>query len=189
MLPSLALDVRAALARAESDRYSNLVTRATGRAVRGQLELVLGELAGERLAVLDFSQVGVLDFSCADEIVAQLLLRHGAGRADGAAGAGCYFACRGLHEAHLEALDPVLEHHDLAIVGATTDGTTHLLGTVCDDQRAAWRLVETIGGGDLAALAAHAARPADALAPWLTRLATRRVVVGTSDGYWPLRLG
>jgi hypothetical protein len=189
MLPSLALDVRAALARAESDRYSNLVTRATGRAVRGQLELVLGGLAGERLAVLDFSQVGVLDFSCADEIVAQLLLRHGAGRGDDTPAPGCYFACRGLHEAHLEALDPVLEHHELAIVAATTDGTTHLLGTVCDEQRAAWRLVEASGGGDVAALAAQAARPVDALAPWLTRLATRRVVVATAHGYWPLRVG
>ncbi len=187
MLPRLALDVRAALARAECDLYSNLVTRATGRAVRGQLELVLGELAGRRLAVLDFSHVGVLDFSCADEIVAQLLLRHGAGRPDADDATACFFACRGLHEAHLEALDPVLEHHALAIVGATADGTTHLLGTACDDQRAAWRLVHESGGGAVDELAARAARSADALAPWLARLAARRLVVDTDRGFWPLR--
>ncbi|MCU0626768.1 MAG: hypothetical protein MUF21_09850 [Gemmatimonadaceae bacterium] len=191
MLAHVALDVRAALSRAECDLYSNLVTRATGRAVRSQLELILGELAGRRLAVLDFSRVGVLDFSCADEIVAQLLLRHGAGRRvpvmHGAPAS--WFLCRGLHEAHLEALDPVLEHHELALVAETQDGVTHLLGVACDDERAAWSLVHESGGGAADALAAHGARELPALEPWLAVLAQRRLVVDAEGGYWPLRFG
>ena len=48
------------------DLYSNLVTRSTGAAVRGQIEQLLSE-AGERaLTVIDFSQVSMIDFSCAD---------------------------------------------------------------------------------------------------------------------------
>jgi hypothetical protein len=190
MLAHVALDVRAALSRAECDLYSNLVTRATGRAVRSQLELLLGELAGRRLAVLDFSRVGVLDFSCADEIVAQLLLRHGAGRVreTPAEQPACWFVCRGLHEAHLEALDPVLEHHALALVVETTDGTARIAGVACEHERAAWRLVHETGGGDCTTLAAHAAREADELAPWLAQLAARRLVVDAQGGYWPLRL-
>ena len=53
----------------------NLVTRPTGRAVRGAIET---KLAGVRRAAVtvDFSRVSILDFSCADEVVAKLLLRH-----------------------------------------------------------------------------------------------------------------
>ncbi|HYW49814.1 MAG TPA: hypothetical protein VE861_04360, partial [Gemmatimonadaceae bacterium] len=100
----LPLDLRMALARAECDLYSNLVTRATGRAVRSQLEEMLGEMQGQRLAVLDFTHVGILDFSCADEIVAQLLLRFGAGLPSHAPtpATPSYFMFRGLAEAHLE---------------------------------------------------------------------------------------
>ena len=197
MIARVALDVSAALARAECDLYSHLVTRATGRAVRGQLELLLGELAGgRRLAVLDFSRVGVLDFSCADEIVAQLLLRHGAGRvaeaaasvAAAAAAASSWFYCRGLHEAHLEALEPVLAHHELALVVETIDGAVRLAGVASDDERAAWHLVHETGGGACAVLAAHGGRAAGDLAPWLARVAARRLVVDAEGGYWPLRL-
>ena len=53
--------------------YRNLVTRATGAAVRGRIEAAL-ERSTCDVAVLDFSEVALLDFSCADEIVAKLVL-------------------------------------------------------------------------------------------------------------------
>jgi hypothetical protein len=55
--------------------FSNLVTRPTGRAIRTGVESQLAEMEGvcaPCLSVLDFSQVRILDYSCADEIVAQL---------------------------------------------------------------------------------------------------------------------
>ena len=60
------------------DLYSNLVTRSTGAAVRDQIELLLGEShdRGVVLTVIDFSQVSMIDFSCADEVVAKLLMRY-----------------------------------------------------------------------------------------------------------------
>src|SRR3954463_13909211 len=58
--------------------YSNLVTRPTGAAVRTQIEHVLeSDRSSERaLAIIDFSSVSMIDFSCADEIIAKLLLRY-----------------------------------------------------------------------------------------------------------------
>ena len=60
------------------DLYSNLVTRPTGAAVRTQIELLLGDpdATTRALTIIDFSQVSMIDFSCADEVVAKLLMRY-----------------------------------------------------------------------------------------------------------------
>ena len=52
--------------------YSYLVTRHTGRAVRLSIENQIAECEGQVVAVLDFQNVVVIDFSCADEVVAKL---------------------------------------------------------------------------------------------------------------------
>ena len=52
--------------------YLNLVTRPTGVAVRGRIESVLATSEWET-AMLDFSDVVLLDPSCADEVVAKLV--------------------------------------------------------------------------------------------------------------------
>ena len=50
------------------DLYSNLVTRPTGAAVRdADRKQLLAELGERSLTVIDFSHVGMIDFSCADE--------------------------------------------------------------------------------------------------------------------------
>jgi hypothetical protein len=101
--------------------YSDLVTRATGRAVRTSLRQALAALEGGT-AFLDFSSVGLVDFSCADEVVAQLLLEH----TD-----GVLVVLGGLREDHSEAIDHVLAHHALAVVvQETPEGSPRVLGTV-----------------------------------------------------------
>jgi hypothetical protein len=190
MMPTLMpLDLRKAIARAECDLYSNLVTRATGRAVRGQLESMLHEMPGHRLAVLDFSHVGILDFSCADEIVAQLLLRFGAGLPAPAdvAHPPSYFMFRGLADAHLEALEPVLERHGLALVAEAPDGSMHLVGTVEPEEHSTWQLVVASGGGDVEAIASFGAAGSVDLHERLVALARRRLVIQTDAGFHPLR--
>ena len=54
--------------------YRNLVTRPTGAAIRNRIQETM---AGSDCltALLDFSDIELLDFSCADEVVAKLLLR------------------------------------------------------------------------------------------------------------------
>ena len=69
------IDVSSVLRRTVCDLYSNLVTRPTGAAVRTEIENLLAAWRGPSLTVIDFSHVNLLDFSCADEVVAKLLLR------------------------------------------------------------------------------------------------------------------
>ena len=68
------------------------------QAVRGGIEQALAAARGEDVAILDFSSVRLLDLSCADEVVAKVLLEHGQAR---------HFLLRGVSEDHQDALEPV----------------------------------------------------------------------------------
>jgi hypothetical protein len=52
---------------------SNLVTREAGRSIRESTEMRLERELEGTVVVLDFSHVGIIDFSCADEIVSKLV--------------------------------------------------------------------------------------------------------------------
>jgi hypothetical protein len=110
----LAIDLTRMHPRTVTSFYSNLVTRPTGRAVRMGVESQIAELPAARavsLSILDFSQVRVVDYSCADEIVAKLLLRYATDDRPG----DVYFLVRGVQEHHQEAIEAVLEHHRLVV--------------------------------------------------------------------------
>jgi len=55
--------------------YRDLVTRPTGAAVRGWIQNAIAQSTAPT-TLLDFTGVGLLDFSCADEIVAKLKSRR-----------------------------------------------------------------------------------------------------------------
>src|SRR6185503_9942244 len=112
-----AIDLRAMLNTTVAQEYGDLVTRRTGAAVRGGIELVIAD-AGDGPIVMDFSAVRLLDLSCADEIIAKLVLQYGVRR----------FIIRGLSESQRESLEPVLEHHGLAVVIEGSAGRLELLG-------------------------------------------------------------
>ena len=65
------IDLGTVLRKTVCDLYSDLVTRPTGAAVRTGIEQQLAEAKDRTLTVIDFTHVGLLDFSCADEIVAK----------------------------------------------------------------------------------------------------------------------
>ena len=159
--------------------YSNLVTRPTGAAVRTQIEALLADARERSLTVIDFSHVGMIDFSCADEVVAKLLLRYvAAEREDREA----YFLFRGVTDDHWDAIETVLERHGLALVLETDDGA-RIVGMVNDGERAAWEKVYELGragAADLASALGAAECDAEALLDGLHR---RRLVMLTDDGY------
>lgn len=97
--------------------FADLVTRPTGRAVRATIEAHLAAFDGAAIAFMDFTGVGCIDFSCADEIVAKLLR-----------GSVPVLLVRGLADGHREALEPVLERAGLAVVWEQPDGTLSGLG-------------------------------------------------------------
>jgi len=75
--------------------------------------------AGQRaLTVIDFSHVSMIDLSCADEVVAKLLMRY----ADETRPQDAYFLFRGVTEHHSDAIEAVLERHGLALAIEQADG-------------------------------------------------------------------
>lgn len=177
----LAIDLSGFQRRSVTSLFSNLVTRPTGRAIRTGVESQIAEMdAGEHpvcLSVLDFSQVRVLDYSCADEIVAKLLLRY---QADDRP-AEVYFVVRGLHEHHLEAVEAVLERHALLLVAQGDDGFD-LMGAPDPLQRLLWDTLLRLGRAGPAQLAREAGVAEEAAAAAMDALVTRRVAAPHSDG-------
>jgi hypothetical protein len=177
------IDVRAVLSRSVCEFHSDLVTRSTGRAVRSGIEAHLAEHPDVTVVVLDFSAVRVLDCSCADEVIAQLLLR----RATGAAPRSIYFLVRGLEESHADQIDDVLRRHGLALVAEDRGGAMRLLGWVTEPMRAAWEQVASHGATEAEELASELAWPlADARAA-LDALALRHLVIHADRRYLPLQ--
>jgi hypothetical protein len=118
MIPTISL--QRVLHEAVITPYRNLVTRATGAAVRDRIEAALERL-GCDVAVLDFSGVEILDFSCADEIVAKLVLP--------AARPSRPVILLGVRDQQREALDHVLAHHGVTLIARLHEsGEPVLLG-------------------------------------------------------------
>lgn len=140
-LDPIAIDVGSLVQRTVASLYSHLVTRQTGRAVRLAIESQLAE-AGERsLSLIDLSEVSILDFSCADEVVAKLLLRY----RDAEHPAEAFFVFRGVHEPHRDQVEAVLKRQSLAAVAETGEGTYELLGVRTEEEGRAWDILEDRG--------------------------------------------
>ena len=85
--------------------------------------------------MIDFSHVGLLDYSCANEVVAKLLLRFSTETPPSDA----YFVFRGMQEWHLDAIETALSRYGLALVlEQGQDGQSQLVGDVADDEQKAW---------------------------------------------------
>ncbi|HEV8263760.1 MAG TPA: hypothetical protein VGQ06_02340 [Gemmatimonadales bacterium] len=125
--------------------YTDLVTRPTGRAVRETIER---DLPAGTIAVMDFTGVGCLDYSCADEIVAKLVREK-----------VVVLLLRGTSDAHRDAIEPVLQGHGLAAVCERPDGTLGVLGArepaaALLDELVARHLAAWMPGGSIALTAA-----------------------------------
>lgn len=157
--------------------YSNLVTRPTGAAVRTAIERQVVEIGEPVVTTIDFSQVNLLDFSCADEIVAKLLLRYC--DVDGPSG---YLMFRGIHDGHLDPIESVLERHDLALV-AWHDGQSELYGCVTEMERALWELLRDEGPMSAEHAAQSVALETDETQRILDQLCQRRLLMHHDRGY------
>jgi hypothetical protein len=172
------IDVCTLLRRTECGLYSNLVTRPTGAAVRTEIETLLRETGQRTLTVIDFSNVGLLDFSCADEIVAKLLLREtGDGVPEG------YFVFRGIHEHHLDAIEHVLERHRLAMVAEEPGAEPRLVGIVAESEDAVWKALRRRGPAIAADLADETGLAAEEARAILDGLCRRKLVMRVEDTY------
>lgn len=170
----LAIELNRVAHRSVTSLYSNLVTRPTGRAVRMGVESQIAELGSRKicLSVLDFSGVRVLDYSCADEIVAKLLLRY----QQEPRTADVYLLVRGLQDHHHDAIEAVLERHGLLLV-VESDKQFSLLGPSNPAERTCWAALLRRGPSTPAQVAEHAGLAEDAARSVLASFGERRVAI------------
>lgn len=167
----VSIDVGRLVQRNVASLYSSLVTRPTGQAVRLAIENLLAEEVGPvSLSVIDLSQVTIIDFSCADEVVAKLLLRfleedrpHDA-----------FFVFRGIQELHRDPIEVVLERQTLAAVAETESGAFELIGTATFKELEVWRAVE--GRGRVKPGEVRSLMPGNGAEEALGRLVQRRLI-------------
>ncbi|MBI5205897.1 MAG: STAS-like domain-containing protein [Nitrospirae bacterium] len=104
---------------------ADLVTRNSGQAIRERIERdIANEKDGEVIA-LDFSKIGVIDYSCADEIVAKLISRLVSNEYGDK-----YIVLTGLNENQKENIEVALERKDLAVMAVMKDGENILIGNL-----------------------------------------------------------
>ena len=104
---------------------NNLVTRPTGQTVRQRVERDLEREPEGSVIGLDFSKVGVIDYSCADEIAAKLVSRLLSGEYGDR-----YLLFLGLNDNQKENIEVALERKSLAAVAEMKGGSRVLLGSL-----------------------------------------------------------
>lgn len=166
------IDLHAMARRSVATLYSHLVTRPTGQALRLGIESQIGELGELCVSILDFSQVAIIDFSCADETIAKLIRRY---QSDDRP-AEAFFIARGLGEVHRETVEEVLLRHGLALVVEDDDGSM-LLGEVTGLEKAAWQQLERKGRQGPKAVAKAVGLAEEAIEVALESLARKRVLL------------
>ncbi|MCL4469447.1 MAG: STAS-like domain-containing protein [Deltaproteobacteria bacterium] len=104
---------------------SDLVTRPSGQAIRERIERDIAKEKRGEIIALDFSKIGIVDYSCADEVVAKLISRLWAGEYGDR-----YVVLTGLNENQKENIEVALERKDLAIIAEMQDKEKILVGTL-----------------------------------------------------------
>jgi hypothetical protein len=120
----------------------------------------------------------MIDFSCADEVIAKLLLRYEADNPPREA----YFLFRGVTEEHWEAIEAVLERRGLALVLEQADGI-HVVGTLSAEERSVWEMAQRLGRAATLQLADALGAPATDVQRALDALRRRRLVMRFGDDY------
>lgn len=103
----------------------DLATRHSGQVIRERIEQDIVHEDDGTVVSLDFSRIGVIDYSCADEIVAKLVSRLLSGEYGDK-----YIVLTGLNENQKENLEVALERKGLAVMGRMKDGENVLLGNL-----------------------------------------------------------
>jgi hypothetical protein len=128
--------------------------------------------------VLDFSHVSMMDFSCADEVIAKLLLRY----CDENPPHEAYFLFRGVTDDHWEAIETVLERHGLALAIEQEDGV-HVVGVLSERERRTWEAVKRHGRAAAADVATEMGEDESGVRSTLDALWRRRLLMRLDEKY------
>ncbi len=172
-LTPVTIDVGVLVSKTVTSLHSHLVTRPTGRAVRLAIQDQMASGGAQSLSIIDLSDVTILDFSCADEVIAKLLQGYLEPDSPEA-----FFMFRGVRESHRDQIQVVLERQELVAVAETDTGIHELLGVIEDYDARVWQLVET--EGPLIREDFQQVFPEPSLDDVLERLRKRRIVFQSS---------
>jgi len=103
----------------------DLVTRPSGEKIRRRVERDMEKEPAGAVVALDFTKIGIIDYSCADEIVAKLVSRLLSGEYGDK-----YLVLTGLNENQKENIEVALERKDLAVVAVMKDSARVVLGSL-----------------------------------------------------------
>ncbi|MCK5503877.1 MAG: hypothetical protein KAJ10_01875 [Thermodesulfovibrionia bacterium] len=104
---------------------SDLVTRPSGQVIRERIETDIRREGDRAVIALDFSNIGIIDYSCADEIAAKLISRLLSNEYGDK-----YILLKGLNDNQKENIEVALERKDLAAVAEMRDGQRVLIGNL-----------------------------------------------------------
>ncbi len=104
---------------------NDLVTRPSGQKIRERIERDIDKEPDGSVIALDFAKIGVIDYSCADEIVTKLVSRLLAGEYGDK-----YLLLSGLNENQKENIEVAIERKDLATVAEMRGGGRVVLGNL-----------------------------------------------------------
>jgi len=104
---------------------SDLVTRQSGQVIRSRIEREIEKDDKAMVITLDFSKIGIIDFSCADEVVAKLVSRLLSGEYGDK-----YIVLTGINENQKENIEVALERKDLAVIAHIRNGKKLLIGSL-----------------------------------------------------------
>jgi hypothetical protein len=125
LLPLVSIEIDLAKASLDRSGSNHLVTRETGRFVREAVEERLRILGPRTLVDLDFSGVGIVDYSCADEVVTKLITRL-----QGQEYGEKFLRLKGLNGTQRENVEVALERKKLGIIEVADGGKIGTLGVV-----------------------------------------------------------
>lgn len=166
----------------KTNLYSYLVTRHTGRAVRTSIEKQLAGYESDVLSVLDFGNVPLIDFSCADEVVVKLVRLQ-----DDEGITGRFFLFRGVADHHIDPIQSALRRQALAVAAQGPDGEPLLLGDIDPFPALVWRTVWSAGRITLRGVAASLAIDQEAAVAALEELVARQLVFRDGEHFVSFR--
>ena len=104
---------------------ASLVTRETGRVILNRIEQEIREINIGETLILDFSDVRIIDYSCADEVIAKLLTRL-----KGKEYGNKYVVLQNLSSSQKENIQVALEKKDLAILVTDNKKSWEVIGVL-----------------------------------------------------------
>ena len=150
---------------------SDLVTRPSGQVIRNRIEKDMENEKDGEIIALDFSKIGIIDYSCADEVVAKLISRLLSGEYGDK-----YIILIGLNENQRENIEVALERKELAVMAQMKNGKKALLGNLNNYLKETLNLILKKGKITASDLSEYLKLPANTSGTRLLNLHKKRVV-------------